>query len=59
MVASTQVRWFLRLSGKAGWSGKALTLRRPRVSKLGLKGLSDYYSNGIAVGSQMGGQWTK
>jgi hypothetical protein len=32
-----------------GWSGRAIAQRTPRVSKLGLKGLSGYYSNEIAV----------
>ncbi len=41
MIESTQIRWF--------WSGRAAAQRRPRVSKLGLKGLSDYHSNEIAV----------
>ncbi len=37
-----------------GWSGRALTQRRPRVSKLGLKGLPDYYYNEIAVKAARG-----
>ncbi len=37
------------LWGEGGWSGRAVAQRRPRVSKLGLKGLFDYYSNLIAV----------
>jgi hypothetical protein len=49
LVESTQIRWFLRWSGGGGWSGRAVAQRRPRVSKLGLKGLSDYYSNKLAV----------
>ncbi len=32
-----------------GWSGRAVAQRRPRVSNLGLKGLSDYHSNETAV----------
>ncbi len=32
-----------------GWSARAVAQWRPRVSKLGLKGLSDYHSNKIAV----------
>jgi hypothetical protein len=32
-----------------GWSGRALAQRRPRVSKLGLKGLSNYQYNKTAV----------
>jgi hypothetical protein len=32
-----------------GWSGKVAAQQKPRVSKLGLKGLSDYHSNEIAV----------
>jgi hypothetical protein len=46
---STQIRWFLRWSGWEGWSGRAVAQRRPRVSKLGLKGLSNYYSYEITV----------
>jgi hypothetical protein len=34
--------------GEAG-PVRAVAQRRPRFSKLGLKGLSDYYSNEIAV----------
>jgi hypothetical protein len=36
------IRW-------GGRSGRAAAQQRPRVSKLGLKGLSDYHSNEIAV----------
>jgi hypothetical protein len=32
-----------------GWSSRAILQPRPRVSKLGLKRLSDYYSSEIAV----------
>jgi hypothetical protein len=32
----TQIRWFSRCSSGAGWSGRAIAQRRPRVSKLGL-----------------------
>ncbi len=32
-----------------GWSGRAIAQWRPRVSKLGLKGLSDYHSNELAA----------
>ncbi len=32
-----------------GWLGEAGAQRRPRVSKLWLKGLSDYHSNEMAV----------
>ncbi len=46
MIESTQIRWFSIRLGGGGWFGRAL---RPRVSKLGLKGPSDYYSNDIAV----------
>ncbi len=45
LVKSTQIRWFWRRSGRGGWSGRAVAQWRPRVSKLGLKGLSDYHSN--------------
>jgi hypothetical protein len=31
------------------WFGRAVAQRRPRASKLRLKGLSDYHSNEIAV----------
>ncbi len=37
------IRW------EGGWSGRAAAQRRPIVSKLGLKGTSDYHSNEIAV----------
>ncbi len=49
MDESPQIRWFSRRSGGGGWSGRAVAQRRPRVSKLGLKGLSDYHSNETAV----------
>jgi hypothetical protein len=32
-----------------GWSDRAIVQRRPRVSKLGLKRLSDYYFSEIEV----------
>jgi hypothetical protein len=48
-VESTQTRWFSRQSGGGDWAGRAAAQRRPRVSKLGLKGLSDYLSNETAV----------
>jgi hypothetical protein len=47
LVESTQIRWFLRRLSRGGWSGRAIA--QPRVSKPGLKGLSDYHSNEIAV----------
>jgi hypothetical protein len=47
--SSPQMRWFLRWSSRGGWSGRVVAQRRPRVSKLGLKGPSGYYSNGIEV----------
>jgi hypothetical protein len=37
------------IRGGGGWSGRAVAQQRPRVSKLGLKGPSDYYSNERAV----------
>ncbi len=46
---SAQIRWFLRRSGRGGWSSRAVAQRRPSVSKLVLKELSDYHSNEIAV----------
>ncbi len=49
LMESTQIRWFLRWSGRGGWSGRAVAQQRPRVSKLGLKWPSDYHSNEIAV----------
>jgi hypothetical protein len=49
LVESTQIRWFLRWSGRVGWSGRAVAQQRPRVSKLRLKGLSDYHSNETVV----------
>ncbi len=39
----------LEMIRQGGWSCRAAAQRRPRVSKLGLKGLSDYHSNEIAV----------
>jgi hypothetical protein len=32
-----------------GWSSKVVAQQRPRVSKLGFKGLSDYHSNETVV----------
>jgi hypothetical protein len=49
LVESTQIRGFSRRSGKVGWSGRVIAQRRPRVLKLGLKGLFDYLSNKMAV----------
>jgi hypothetical protein len=49
LVKSTQIWWFSKWSGRGGWSGRAIAQRRPRVSKLGLKGLSDYHSNETAL----------
>jgi hypothetical protein len=49
LIESTQIRWFSRWSGWGGWSGRAVALQRPRVSKLGLKGPSNYHSNEMAV----------
>ncbi len=49
MVESTQIRWLSRGSGEGGCSGRTIAQRRPRVSKLGLKGLSFYHSNETAV----------
>ncbi len=40
LVESTQIRWFLRQSGGGGWSVRVVAQGWPRVSKLGLKGLS-------------------
>ncbi len=45
LVKSTQIRRFSRQSGGGGWSGRAVAKQRPRVSKLGLKGLSNCHSN--------------
>jgi hypothetical protein len=45
----------LRLSGGRGWSCRAAAQQRPRVSKLGLKGPSDYHLNKIAV--KVGGRF--
>ncbi len=36
LIESTQIRWFLRRSGRGGWSGRAVAQQRPRISKLGL-----------------------
>jgi hypothetical protein len=49
LVALTQIRWFSRRSDRGGWSGRAIAQRRTRVSKLGLKKLSEYHSNETAV----------
>jgi hypothetical protein len=49
LVEFTQIRWFLRQSGGGGWSGRAVAQWKPRVSKLWLKGLSDYHSNEMAA----------
>jgi hypothetical protein len=42
---STLIRQFSRRSGRRGCSSGAVVQRRSRVSKLRLKGLSDYHSN--------------
>jgi hypothetical protein len=49
LIESTQSRWFSRCSGRGGWSGRAVAQRRPRVSKLGVKGTVDNHSNEIVV----------
>jgi hypothetical protein len=49
LVESTFMRWFSRRLGGGSGSGRAVAQQRPRVSKLGLKGLSDYHSNETAV----------
>ncbi len=49
LVKSTQIRWFLRRSGGGGWSCRPVAQRRPTVSKIGLKGLSNYHSNETVV----------
>ncbi len=49
LVESSQIGWFSRQSSMGGWFGRAATQWRPRVSKLGLKGLSDYHSNETAI----------
>ncbi len=49
LIESTQIRWFSRWSGGGGWSGRAIAQQRSIVSKLGLKGLSEYHSNKIAA----------
>jgi hypothetical protein len=49
LVKSNQIRLFSRQSGGGGWSGRAVAQQRPRVSKLGLKGLSVYHSNKTAM----------
>ncbi len=38
-----------------GWSGRAEAQRRPRVSKLRPKGLSDYHSSETVVEAASGG----
>jgi hypothetical protein len=37
----------IEMISRGGWSSRAVAQRRPRVLKLGLKGLSDYHSNEI------------
>jgi hypothetical protein len=49
LVESTHIGQFLSRSGGGGWSGRAVAQRRPRVSKLGLKGLFDYHSNETVI----------
>ncbi len=49
LIESTQIRWFLRWSSGGSWSGRAEAQRRPRVSKLRAKGLSDYHSSETIV----------
>jgi hypothetical protein len=49
LTKSTQIRLFSRWSGGGGWSGRAEDQRRPRVSKLRTKGLSDYHSSEAVV----------
>ncbi len=49
VIESTQIRWFSRWSGGGGWYSRAVPQRKPRVSKLGFKGPSDYHSTEIAV----------
>ncbi len=39
----------LEMIRRGSWSGRAAAQRRPRVSKLRAKGLSDYHSNEIAA----------
>jgi hypothetical protein len=39
----------LKIVRGGGWSGRAVAQWKPRVSKLGFKGLSDYHSNEMAV----------
>ncbi len=49
MAKSTQIKWFSRQLGEGGWSGRDVAQRRPRVSKLGLKGLASYNSSEMTV----------
>ncbi len=49
LIESTQIRLFSRWSGEGGWSDRAIAQQRSRISKLGLKGSSEYHSNEIAV----------
>jgi hypothetical protein len=39
----------LKMIKRGGWSGRAEAERRPRVSKLRARRLSDYYSNETVV----------
>jgi hypothetical protein len=50
----------LEMSGGGGWSSRAGAQRRLRVSKLGLKGLSYFYSSEIAVeAARRGASWPR
>jgi hypothetical protein len=49
LIESTEIRWFSRWSGGGSWSGRAEAQRRPRLSKLRAKRLSDYHSSEAVV----------
>ncbi len=44
---------------QGSWSGRAVAQRRARVSKLGLKGLSDYHLNETVIEAARRGQWAE
>jgi hypothetical protein len=47
-----------RWSGGGGWSSRAEAWQRPKVSKLRVKGLSDYHSNETVVkAARQGASW--
>ncbi len=55
LIKSTQIRWFSRQLGGRGWSSRAEAQRRPRISKLRAKRLSNYHANEKVVETTRGG----